>query len=324
MNLRSIDLNLLVVFDALIELRNVRRAGERLGLSQSATSHALDRLRKLFGDELLVRTAAGMEPTPRALSLAGPMRLALQDIQRALTPDRFEPAEAEIGLTLAVETYETIVILPQLVEEFRRQAPGITLTVRSGSTEEILAGIDQGRVDVAIGLFAGLPDRFMTCRLMSDGYACVMRTDHPLSGSPLTLERYLDVAHLLVSMSGSTTDVVDTTLAEQGLRRRIVMRLPNSLAAVLALVQSDMVASLTCGVARLFAGLAPLTVVDLPLTISSSMFRLVWNRRFQDSPAHIWLRGKLVEIGTIVDAQRGQSPRRSSLDSQQKPPSGAG
>ena len=112
MNLRSIDLNLLVLFDALIEMRSVRRAGERVGLSQSATSHALDRLRKLLGDELLVRTASGMEPTPRALSLAGPLRLALQDIQTALAPDRFEPTEAEIGLTIAVETHETIVILP--------------------------------------------------------------------------------------------------------------------------------------------------------------------------------------------------------------------
>ena len=176
MNLRSIDLNLLVLFDALIEMRSVRRAGERVG-----TSHALDRLRKLLGDELLVRTASGMEPTPRALSLAGPLRLALQDIQTALAPDRFEPGEAEIGLTIAVETHETIVVLPLLVDEVRREAPGIALTVRSGSLEDILNGVDQGRVDVAIGLFRGLPDRYMTCRLLSDEHVCVMRADHRAS-----------------------------------------------------------------------------------------------------------------------------------------------
>ena len=209
--------------------------GNEFGLSQSATSHALDRLRKLLGDELLVRTASGMEPTPRALSLAGPLRLALQDIQTALAPDRFEPAEAEIGLTIAVETHETIVVLPLLVEEVRREAPGIVLTVRSGSLEDILNGVDQGRADIAIGVFKGIPDRFMTCRLLSDDHACVMRADHPLGRSPLTLKRYLDAPHLLISMSGGTTNAVDDALAEQGLRRRIVMQMPHSLAAVIAL-----------------------------------------------------------------------------------------
>jgi DNA-binding transcriptional LysR family regulator len=304
MNLRAIDLNLLVLFDALIEERSVRRAGERVGLSQSATSHALDRLRKLLGDELLVRTASGMEPTPRALSLAGPLRLALQDIQTALAPDRFEPAEAEIGLTIAVETHETIVVLPLLVEEIRREAPGIVLTVRSGSVEDILNGVDQGRVDVAIGLFNGLPDRFMTARLLSDEHACVMRADHALARSPLTLAGYLDAPHLLISMSGGTTNVVDNALAEQGLRRRIAMQMPHGLAAVIALTRSDMVTSVTRGVARVFAATAPAVVMDLPFPVPPSTFRLVWNRRFQADPARMWLRRKLVAIAAAIEAAK--------------------
>jgi DNA-binding transcriptional LysR family regulator len=301
MNLRSIDLNLLVLFDALIEMRSVRRAGERVGLSQSATSHALDRLRKLLGDELLVRTASGMEPTPRALSLAGPLRLALQDIQTALAPDRFEPAEAEIGLTIAVETHETIVVLPLLVEEVRREAPGIALTIKSGSLEDILDGVDQGRVDVAIGLFKGLPDRFMTCRLLSDEHACVIRADHPIARSPLTLELYLDAPHLLISMSGSATNAVDDALADQGLRRRIAMQMPHGLAAVIALTRSDMITSVTRGVARVFAAAAPVVVMDLPFNVPASTFRLVWNRRFHTDPARVWLRRKLVAIAAGIE-----------------------
>ena len=301
MNLRSIDLNLLVLFDALIEMRSVRRAGERVGLSQSATSHALDRLRKLLGDELLVRTASGMEPTPRALSLAGPLRLALQDIQTALAPDRFEPAEAEIGLTIAVETHETIVVLPLLVEEVRREAPGIALTIKSGSLEDILDGVDQGRVDVAIGLFKGLPDRFMTCRLLSDEHACVIRADHPIARSPLTLGLYLDAPHLLISMSGSATNAVDDALADQGLRRRIAMQMPHGLAAVLALTRSDMITSVTRGVARVFAAAAPVVVMDLPFNVPASTFRLVWNRRFHTDPARVWLRRKLVAIAAGIE-----------------------
>lgn len=302
MNLRSIDLNLLVLLDALIELRSVRRAGERIGLSQSATSHALDRLRKLLGDELLVRTASGMEPTPRALSLAGPLRLALQDIQTALAPDRFEPAEAEISLTIAVETHETIVVLPLLVDEIRREAPGIALTVKSGSLEDILSGVDQGRVDVAIGLFKGLPDRFMTCRLLSGEHACVMRADHPIARSPLTLDRYLDAPHLLISMSGSTTNAVDDALASQGLRRRIAMQMPHGLAAVIALTRSDMITSVTRGVARVFAASAPAAVMDLPFNVPASTFRLVWNRRFHADPARVWLRRKLIAIAANIGA----------------------
>jgi DNA-binding transcriptional LysR family regulator len=301
MNLRSIDLNLLVLFDALIEMRSVRRAGERVGLSQSATSHALDRLRKLLGDELLVRTASGMEPTPRALSLAGPLRLALQDIQTALAPDRFEPAEAEIGLTIAVETHETIVVLPLLVDEVRREAPGIALTIKSGSLEEILNGVDQGRVDVAIGLFKGIPDRFMTCRLLSDEHACVIRADHPIARSPLTLDLYLDAPHLLISMSGSATNAVDDALADQGLRRRIAMQMPHGLAAVIALTRSDMITSVTRGVARVFAAAAPAVVMDLPFNVPASTFRLVWNRRFHTDPARVWLRRKLVVIAAAIE-----------------------
>lgn len=303
MNLRAVDLNLLVVLDALIEERSVRRAGDRVGLSQSATSHALDRLRKLTGDELLVRTRSGMEPTPRALGLAGPLRLALHGIQGALAPERFDPSEAQASLTIAVETYETIVVLPQLVD-LVREAPGVSLSVRSGSAEEILAGIDQGRIDLAIGLFAGLPDRFMACRLLGDGHACAMRADHPLAAGPLTREAYLAAPHLLVSMSNAATDVVDAVLAREGLRRRIAMRLPNGLAAVIALARSDMVATVTRGAARAFAGAMPLAVIDLPFAVPATEFRLVWNRRFHGSPAHVWLRRKLVAIGAAAEAAR--------------------
>ncbi|MFT8246671.1 LysR family transcriptional regulator [Roseomonas sp. BN140053] len=300
MNLRSIDLNLLVVLDALLAERSVRRAGERIGLSQSATSHALERLRKLLSDDLLVRAASGMEPTPRALALAAPLRVALQGIETALAPHRFDPAEARDTFVLAVETYETIVLLPGLVDEMRREAPHATLTVRSGSTEEILAGLDGGRVDVAIGVLKGLPDRFMTCGLLADGHACAMRQDHPLAQAPLTLEQYLAAPHLRVSMTGDGANAVDAALAARGLRRKVTMQLPHGLAAVVALSRSDLVASVTRGAALGFAAVAPLAVLDLPFDVPRTEFRLAWNRRFNDSPAHVWLRRRLVAIGALA------------------------
>lgn len=301
-NLRSIDLNLLVVFDALVEERGVRRAGQRIGLSQSATSHALDRLRKLLDDEILIRTASGMEPTPRAISLAGPVRLALQDIQTALTPDRFVPMEAEGDFNIAVETHETIVALPQLVDEVRIEAPSLVLTVRSGSVKEILDDIDNGRTDVGLGFFQGLPDRFMTCRLLADRYVCIMRPGHPLAKKPLTMENYLHAPHLLVSMSGAPEDLIDTALADMDSRRRIAMRLPQGLAAVIALERSDMITTITRGAARVFAQSSSLVSVELPFESPQVEFRLIWNRRMQNSPANRWVRQKFVAIGAEAEA----------------------
>ena len=295
MKLRSLDLNLLVVLDALIAERSVQQAGRRLGLSQSATSHALDRLRKLLGDQLLVRTASGMEPTPRALSLAGPLRAALQDIEGALTPDTFDPVAAEGGFTIAVETYGTIVVLPQLVE-IRKEAPRIEITVCSGSADEILAGIDRGTFDLAIGSFRHLPDRFMTCHLLSDEHVCVMRAGHSKAQASLSLENYLAADHLLLTMSSSRNDEVDEALASRNLARRIVMRVPHALAAVIALLRSDMLASVTRGAAHIFAETAPLLCVELPFSVPAAEFRLVWNKRLHHSPGHIWLRRKFVAI----------------------------
>jgi DNA-binding transcriptional LysR family regulator len=300
MKLRSIDLNLLVILDALIAERSVQQAGRRLGLSQSATSHALDRLRKFLGDQLLVRTPSGMEPTARALSLAGPLRAALQDIEGALVPDTFDPVAAEGGFTIAVETYGTIVVLPRVVE-IRKQAPGIEITVCSGSAGEILAGIDRGTFDLGIGFFRHLPDRFMTCRLLSDTHVCVMRAGHPEEPS-LSLDKYLAADHLLLSMSSSRSDEVDEALASLDLVRRIVMRVPHALAAVIALLRSDMLASVTQGAAHIFAETAPLRCVPLPFSVPAAEFRLVWNRRLHHSPGHIWLRQKLIPADSLIAA----------------------
>lgn len=296
MNLRGIDLNLLVVLNALTEECSVRRAGARIGLSQSATSHALARLRGLLGDELLVRTATGMEPTPRALALAGPIRLALEEIQATLAPDRFDPATARRAFTIVVETYGTIVIVADMVDRIRREAPGIDVTVRSGPAIQIIEDIDKGRADIAIGGVRSLPGRFVTRQLMADRHVCLMRTGHPLA-SGMTLAQFLGTPHLLVSMNDEAEDLVDHALAAAGLARRVAFRLPNGLAAVAALLRSDMLAVVPEGAARMFAGIAPLAIAEPPLRLPATAFHLVWNRRLHESAGHVWLRRVLAEIG---------------------------
>jgi DNA-binding transcriptional LysR family regulator len=304
MNLRSIDLNLLVVLRALVEECSVSRAGQRIGLSQSATSHALGRLRLLLKDELLVRTPTGMEPTPRALRLAGQVRSILEDIEATLAPDEFDPASETRSFDVRVETYETIVIVADLVDRIRREAPNIDLVIQSAPREIITDEIDKGQVDIAIGSFAGIGDRFMNCHLLTDRHVCVMRADHPLAQAPLTLDSFLEAPHLVVSMSGGVEDQIDATLAAAGHKRRIALRLPNGLAAAIALSRSDMIAVVTAGAARMFARVAPLSIVAPPLDLPSTAFRLIWHRRLNDSAAHIWLRHTLVSIGSGVSAAR--------------------
>ena len=300
MNLRGVDLNLLVVLDALTEERSVRRAAVRIGLSQSATSHALARLRALLGDELLVRTATGMEPTPRALALAGPVRLALEGIRATLAPDRFDPGTARHTFTIVVETYGTIVIVADMVDRIRREAPGVDVTVRSGPPAQIIDDIDKGRADIAIGSTQALPARFITRQLLADRHVCLMRAGHPLAGGTMTLAQFLATPHLLVSMNDEAVDLVDHALAAAGLSRRIAFRLPNGLAAVAALLRSDMIAVVSEGAARMFAAMAPLVVTEPPLPLPPTTFRLIWNRHLHESAGHVWLRRVLADIGQHV------------------------
>lgn len=300
MNLRTIDLNLLVVLDAILDEKHVGRAGERLGLSASATSHALERLRKLLGDPLLIRTSAGMEPTPRALHMAGPLRQALSDIQATLVPQKFDPSTATTRFTVAVASYETIPIIPYLLNMLTNDAPYIQLKLISGSANDILSGIDQGTTDLAIGRFADLPPRFMTSKLMKDDFVYGMRIDHPLANRTVTLDDYLSSSHLLINVSDSSEDAIDTILAKQNLSRHVALQVPNALAAIMALHQTELIATLTKGAANILSMYAPLCLMPLPFDVPDIEFQLVWNQRFNQSASHRWLRQRLMEIGGIA------------------------
>src|SRR4029077_8684822 len=184
-----------------------------------------------------------------------------------------------------------------------------------GIADEIFARIDRGTFDLAIGSFRHLPDRFMTCHLLSDEHVCVMRARHPEAQGSLSLEKYLAADHLLLSMSNSRTDEVDEALAARDLARRIVMRVPHTLAAVIALLRSDMLASVTREAAQIFAETAPLVCVELPFSVPSAEFRLVWNRRLHHSPGSICLRRKFFAIAVgksaVAKQARFRGPRES-------------
>jgi DNA-binding transcriptional LysR family regulator len=293
MNWRRLDLNLLVVFDAVMHERSATRAAEKLSMSQPAVSQALGRLRSALGDELFVRTPEGMEPTPQAKRLAPSVRQALVDLRAALESARpFEPQQVERSFVVTVNNYAALVIAPSLAAAVAREAPAVTLDLRPSGTLDIIEWLDRGEVDLALGSLAAPGERFSDMRLLDDRFACVMRKEHPAVNSKgaIVARDFADLSHLEVSSTSEGTRFVDDALAKLGLERRIALRAP-LLATAGILARSDMVAVLAERLARVFAAEVPLQVLPLPVASPSLTVAMLWHRRVEDDAAHRWLRG---------------------------------
>ena len=203
MNIDRIDLNLLRVFDVVFEERNLVRAGKRLHLSQSAISHALARLRQSVDDDLFVRTASGMQPTPRAMAMAGPLRHALRQIGGALGGEPFSPATTGREFVLAANDAVTVLLLDSLSADLHAQAPLAGLVIRPSTRIDLAGQIDLGRIDIAIGVFAEIPARFRSLPLWTQADSLAMRAGHPLQGRAAGKRDLLDYPLLAVSLEGA-------------------------------------------------------------------------------------------------------------------------
>lgn len=299
MDLHGIDLNLLVAFDALICERNVTRAGVRIGRTQPAMSAALARLRLLLKDELFVRSAAGLQPTPRALELAGPLGDALASIQRTLdfTQD-FDPSRATVRFTLGLSEHPAFTVLPPLLRHLAKQAPGVTLRVKSFiAREDAVSLLDAGEVDAAIGVLGGSTPRIPTMPLFEERFVCIARKGHPLTRQTMTLKRFLSYQHLLVSPEGDGVGLVDIKLAQMGRQRDIAVTLPQMYAAPAIIARSDLLATMMEGAVRASGLHASLAVMPLPeIDIAPLPFMLHWHRRNDAHPAQRWLREQIALV----------------------------
>src|SRR6202158_1014683 len=239
MNWGAFDLNLLIVFDAVMQERNVTRAGSRIGLSQPAMSHALNRLRYMLKDELFVRTPEGMVPTSRAEMLAQPLRNALSEMQLALEPAAFDPAASDRRFALAVNNYAAVVLAPPVGAAVSAAAPNVHLDSRPSGTLDIVDRLDRGDLDLTLGSMDSAGERFVTAPLLEDPFVMVMRRGHPASRGKLSAAAFAALPHLEISSSREDTGFIDRWLAERGLVRRIALRVPY-LSAAPILVQSDL------------------------------------------------------------------------------------
>jgi len=292
MNLASIDLNLLVAFEALMEERHVTRAGERIGLAQPSMSSVLTRLRALFGDELFVRSASGMQPTAKALALAQPISDALAQIRSALAPtSTFDPATSRRRLTIAATDYGDLVVVPRLVEELRREAPEIDLVVRPIiDPAASVASLERGDVDVLIGGHLPASQRITRCTLFAENFVCIRDAKRARQKARLTRDEYTRLPHVLFSSAGGDglPGAIDTTLGRYGRKRRTAITLAHVVAVPFAVAGTDLVATMAERIARRFAIAAGVSVVPVPYDVEAFNIDLLHTRRAMADPALRW------------------------------------
>jgi len=287
MNVRDVDLNLLRVFDAVLQERSVTAAAGRLGLTQPAVSNALARLRTLLGDALFVRTPVGMEATPFARGVAEPVRQAL-----AHGPG-FEPASATRAFRFYMSDLGQIEFLPPLIERVQRAAPGVRLEAVALDVEDIAGALGTGALDLAIGFLPGLGPPVRRRALFRDPYLCLMRADHPIK--TLTKRKFLDASHALVTYRGGHR-VVEEALERAGLGRRISLRLPHFTVVPMVLERTDLICTLPARVARVFERRGKLKSLPPPVPIPVADVAVHWHERFDADQGNRWLREQLIEL----------------------------
>jgi DNA-binding transcriptional LysR family regulator len=323
-HLGAFDLNLLVALDALLAERNVTRAASRIGITQSAASHALSRLRRLTGDELLVRGRDGMVPTIRAEAMRAPLRRALDDITGTLSsPRAFDPKTARLRAFIGASDYAELVLLPGVMARLVIQAPGVELRVLMPG-QDAASELAAGKLDcVLMPSTPGDAGQGIRVRhLFRDRFVCVARRGHPLAkAKTLSLSSYAGAAHALISPWGMDGGYVDDALARLGLKRKVAIAVPHFLVAPHIVASSDLLLTVAERVAEVVVGPLGLVVLAPPRELGLTGFTLsiLWHERTHDDPARRWLRGVIVAEAS----ERSTVTPVAATRSQARKPSGA-
>jgi len=310
-NLSSIDLNLLVVLDALLAEASVTRAARRVGLSQPAVSNALARLRDVIGDPLLVRSGRGLVATPRALALAAPVHRALGELSTVLDPPApFDPAHLHRTFVVVMPDIAELVLVPPLVARLRRDAPRVDLRIVPGPGPGARSPAADGP-DLAISMLAGPAPH--TARLFELRFVCLVRHDHPRVGRRMSLERFLELEHVLVAPGGTAGGVIDDLLARRNLARRVALTLAHFFSAALVVSRSDLVMSATSVLAEIAEDILPVRSIPHPLGAPAVTIGLRWHPRHEEDAAHRWLRNLVSDVAANLPARERRAGSRHRL-----------
>jgi DNA-binding transcriptional LysR family regulator len=279
--------------------RRVSTTADKLGLSQPAVSNALKRLRVLLKDELFVRTARGMEPTPYALNLVEPMGYALDTLQNALNQrDSFDPVTSERTFTLGLTDIGEIYFMPTLMETLSRVAPRIKISTLRHNSGHLSEDMASGNVDIAVGLLPGLTTGFFQRRLFKQRYVCLFRQGHPTAHNPISLAQFKSLAHVGVTSANTGHSEVDEWLTRKGIARHIQLHVPHFVAVGHILQSSDLIATVPERFAQKCAEPFQLETSPLPFKLPDIAINLFWHAKYNREPANMWLRQLMVDLFT--------------------------
>ena len=311
MNLKNIDLNLLVYLDVLLRERNVTRAAESLGISQPAMSNGLRRLRELFSDPLLVRTSGGMSPTERAERLQPKVREVVASIKKVVQPDRqFDAASANRVFRISVSDYSESTLLPHMLRRMRSEAPDVTLDILTPSDVNY-QDLEQGSVDLVINRFDVLPQSFHQRSIWKDSFSCIFSHQNPIRNN-FNLETYLKAGHVWVSKTGMGVGVgidpgasqtlgwVDEALAKLGKKRRIRVFTRHYEAAMRLADLRDLIITLPSRAANLLKDDPSVIILPPPFEIPKFELTMAWSPLLQHNPAHKWMRRLIADVARNV------------------------
>lgn len=305
--LACLDLNLLRVLDTLMQERKVAPAAVRLGLSQPAVSNALARLRHALGDELLTRSAHGMQPTAYALAVHAALGPALASIDGALrTKQMFNPLTSVWSARLAMTDIGEIVFLPPLLNHLHSAAPGLTLSTVREAPGGLNAAMAEGAVDLALGWLPDVPQGFYQRRLFTQRYVCLMRAGHPLAKGKFTLAKFLSAQHVAINAEGTghakANAKLQTLDKSAAAERKVAVQVPSFLSVPYLLVSSDLIATVPERLATEACLPFGLTAVAHPVAMPDFQVKLFWHRRVHQDAANRWLREWLGQFFTSTNA----------------------
>jgi DNA-binding transcriptional LysR family regulator len=295
------DLNLLPVFLALMDERNVTRAAGRLGMTQPALSNSLNRLRETLRDPLFIRERYGMKPTQMAEELAPVIRVALASLEDAILGQQdFDPGLATRQFTIAPNSYVEFVLMPVIVARLRERAPGIRLRLTPFGNDLVETGAMSGATEMVLGRIIDPPDNMVVQHLMDDGLACVVRRDHPEVGDHITREHYEGLKHVNVLAPGRMRAGLFQALQQKGVKRDVAVSVTHFLAVPEMVAVTDYCATLPRLICQRLSRDTRLKVLSAPVDLGTFPVELAWHVRYRSDPAHRWLRSLFAEIASEI------------------------
>jgi len=294
---RTMDLNLLVVFNEVFQEQQISSVAKRLNLSQPAVSNALARLRRTFDDPLFVRTKDGMQPTPLAERLAEPIRLALNGLTEAMNvQEKFDPAISKRKFTIALTDVAELHFMPRLIQHCAALAPQVRISTERTARLDLMSEMGSGRIDIAIGAFREVSDALFQRRLFKQPYVVLMRETHALAGATLTLKRYLSAQHLMVNSSESPYDRINQDLEKAGVIQQVKFSVPHFTSVPYIIANSDLLVTIPQKLAESAAQPFKLVYRPAPLRLPELQTNIFWHRRYNQDQGNQWLRNLIGNI----------------------------